>query len=114
MKIKAALTKEQGASYDIQDIELKDIGADEVLVRVVASGVCHTDAVAQEGGLVDYPTVLGYEGSGIVEKVGQVVTEFQPGDHVVMSYTFCGKCQDCLLGQPTSCERFAELNFWWC
>lgn len=111
MKIKAAVTEEQGSPYEIKNMNLKDIASDEVLIRVVASGVCHTDVAAQEGGLVDYPAVLGHEGSGVVEKVGDAVTEFEENDHVVMSYAHCGKCDACLSGHPTSCERFTELNF---
>lgn len=111
MQIKAAVTEEQGSPFEIKDMELKDIGSDEVLIKVVASGVCHTDVAAQEGGLVPFPAVLGHEGSGIVEKVGDAVTEFDTGDHVVMSYAHCGKCNACLSGHPTSCERFGELNF---
>lgn len=111
MQIKAAVTEEQNSKYEIKDINLKDIESDEVLIRVVASGVCHTDVAAQEGGLVEYPAVLGHEGSGVIEKVGDAVTGFEEGDHVVMSYAHCGKCDACLSGHPTSCDRFAELNF---
>jgi len=111
VQIKAAVTEEQGSSYEMKDMNLKDIANDEVLIRVVATGVCHTDVAAQEGGLVEYPAVLGHEGSGVVEKVGDAVTEFESGDHVVMSYAHCGKCDACLSGHPTSCERFEELNF---
>lgn len=92
-------------------MELKDIGSEDILIKVVASGVCHTDVTAQEDGLVPYPAVLGHEGSGIVEEVGSAVTKFEAGDHVVMSYAHCGKCDACLSGHPTSCERFGELNF---
>lgn len=92
-------------------MNLKDIASDEVLIRVVASGVCHTEVAAQEDGLVDYPAILGNEDSGVVEKVGDAVTEFETGDHVVMSYAHCGKCDACLSGHPTSCVRSAELNF---
>jgi len=111
MQIKAAVTEEQGSPYEIKDINLKEIGSDQVLIKVVASGVCHTDVTAQEDGLVPYPAVLGHEGSGVVEKVGKAVTGFEEGDHVVMSYAHCGKCKACLSGHPTSCEQFFELNF---
>jgi aryl-alcohol dehydrogenase len=111
MQITAAVTEEQGKEYEIVDLELKEVNNDEVLIRVVSSGVCHTDVTAQHDGLVEYPAVLGHEGSGVVEKVGDAVTEFAEGDHVVMSYAHCGKCEGCLSGHPTSCQRFAELNF---
>jgi aryl-alcohol dehydrogenase len=111
MQITAAVTEEQGKEYEIVDLELKEVNNDEVLIRVVSSGVCHTDVTAQHDGLVEYPAVLGHEGSGVVEKIGDAVTEFAEGDHVVMSYAHCGKCEGCLSGHPTSCQRFAELNF---
>ena len=73
MKIKAAVTHGKGENFKIEEVELAEPKANEVLIKIVASGVCHTDAVARDLGLTPYPVVLGHEGSGIVEKVGDGV-----------------------------------------
>ena len=111
MKIKAAVTHSKGQDFSIEDVTLSAPKANEVLVRVVATGVCHTDAVARDLGISPYPIVLGHEGSGVVELVGENVTSLEPGDHVVMSFAHCGQCENCLTGHPTVCSRFNELNF---
>lgn len=92
----------QGASFAIEDVELSGPGPNEVLVRVVATGVCHTDAVGRDLAVSPYPVVLGHEGAGVVEKVGANVTGVSPGDHVVMSFAHCGHCDHCLTGYPLS------------
>ena len=94
----------------IEALELAGPRDDEVLVRVVASGICHTDI----GFCDDWdgpPVVLGHEGAGVVALVGRGVEEVEPGDHVVLSYQSCGECRACRRGQPTACERFWDLNF---
>src|SRR5690606_10257154 len=111
MKIQAAVTREQGAEFSIEEVRLSGPGPNEVLVKVVATGVCHTDAVGRDEGPSPYPVVLGHEGAGIVEKVGDNVTTLAPGDHVVMSFAHCGKCDNCLTGHPTVCAIFNDLNF---
>ncbi|NLC62368.1 MAG: NAD(P)-dependent alcohol dehydrogenase [Gammaproteobacteria bacterium] len=111
MKIQAAVTREQGADFSIEEVKLSGPGPNEVLVRVVATGVCHTDAVGRDAAVSPYPIVLGHEGSGIVEQVGDNVTSLSPGDHVVMSFAHCGQCANCLTGHPTVCEVFNDLNF---
>lgn len=111
LKIKAAVTKSMGEDFVFEEVELSEPKANEVLVRIVASGVCHTDAVARDLGLSPFPAVFGHEGSGIVEKIGSNVQYVQPGDHVVLSYAYCGHCESCLTGHPGTCERFNELNF---
>jgi aryl-alcohol dehydrogenase len=70
---------------------------DEVLIKIVASGVCHTDLEAIKGSGSPFPAVFGHEGAGIVEKVGSSVTNVKPGDHVVLSYSYCGECPNCFL-----------------
>jgi len=82
----------------------------EVLVRLVASGICHTDIDFCEGG-ASGPVVLGHEGSGVVERVGQTVKSVKPGDHVVLSYQSCGVCPPCRNGRPAHCRHFWEANF---
>ncbi|MCP5916512.1 alcohol dehydrogenase catalytic domain-containing protein, partial [Klebsiella pneumoniae] len=80
---------------------------DEVLVKIVGTGVCHTDMVVRDQGYaVPLPMVLGHEGAGIVEKVGTSVTHLKPGDHVVLSYGYCGTCSNCRAGKPGYCEDF--------
>lgn len=111
MKINAAVTTGEGKDFDIRDIELQDPKANEVLIKVVASGVCHTDMVARDTGITPKPAVLGHEGSGIVEKVGSGVEHFEAGDHVVMSYVHCGNCEQCLSGHPATCEYLMPMNF---
>src|SRR5690554_7283730 len=86
MKIKAAVTHAQGKDFSIEEVRLSGPKSNEVLVKVVATGVCHTDAVARDLAISPYPIVLGHEGSGIVEQVGENVTSLAAGDHVVMSF----------------------------
>lgn len=111
MKIKAAVTHGQGQEFKIEEVELSGPKANEVLVKIVAAGVCHTDAVARDAAIAPLPAVLGHEGSGIVEKVGEAVTTLAPGDHVVLSFAHCGHCENCLTGHPSVCESLNDLNF---
>jgi aryl-alcohol dehydrogenase len=94
----------------IEDVELRDARADEILVRLVATGICHTDltvkAMAGGAGAV----VLGHEGAGVVEGVGPAVRGVRPGDHVVLTFASCGRCDPCRTGGPSYCDRFAPLN----
>lgn len=112
MKMKAALLREEGSPFSIEEVELMEPKANEVLIKIVASGVCHTDAVARDQLIpIPLPAVLGHEGAGIVEKVGEGVSSVEPGDHVVLSYASCGKCENCLDGHPSLCTQFVTLNF---
>src|SRR5690606_13353960 len=111
MKIQAAVTHAQGKEFSIEEVTLSAPKAGEVRIKVVATGVCHTDAVARDLGISPYPIVLGHEGAGIVEEVGENVSSVAVGDHVVMSFARCGQCENCLTGHPTVCSRFNELNF---
>ncbi|KRK97534.1 Zn-dependent alcohol dehydrogenase [Secundilactobacillus odoratitofui DSM 19909 = JCM 15043] len=112
MKIKAAVVEKQNADFEIKDdVELAEMGPDDLQVHMVASGICHSDEALRIGdAVIDYPIVLGHEGSGIVEKVGPEVTQFKPGDHVVLSFYGCGNCKSCLKGIPTQCENYAANN----
>ncbi|SFJ52551.1 aryl-alcohol dehydrogenase [Halobacillus dabanensis] len=112
MKTKAAITYDKGADFQIDEVELQEPKANEVLIKVVASGVCHTDAVARDQEApTPLPAVLGHEGSGIVEKVGEGVRSVEEGDHVVLSFSSCGQCENCLTGNPAYCDVMVELNF---
>jgi S-(hydroxymethyl)glutathione dehydrogenase / alcohol dehydrogenase len=105
--MKAAVLFESPGKMRIEEVELDEPGPNEVVVRVGASGLCHTDLhyLDREHAL-DRPIVLGHEGAGEVEAVGAAVKEFQPGDHVVgSSMGFCGRCSWCLAGRPTMCEQ---------
>ncbi|WP_201528060.1 NAD(P)-dependent alcohol dehydrogenase [Psychrobacter frigidicola] len=111
MDIKAAVTHGKGEAFKIESVQLANPEFDEIKVKIVAVGVCHTDVVARDQGVVPYPIVLGHEGSGIIETVGEAVTELQVGDHVVLSFAHCGHCTNCLTGHPTVCKTFNDLNF---
>ena len=93
-------------------LELEDPATGEILVRVVATGVCHTDLVVRDGMLpTPQPVVLGHEGAGVVERVGESVTKVAPGDHVVMTFNSCGDCANCADGAETYCFDFFAHNF---
>jgi aryl-alcohol dehydrogenase len=96
MQIKAAVVREKSAPFVIDTVELCEPRADELIVRVVASGMCQTDLHGRDGYFTSpYPAVYGHEGSGVVHAVGGAVQNFAPGDHVVMSYPWCGTCANC-------------------
>ena len=107
----AAVLAANHEPFVLEEIEVEQPQRGEVLVRVVATGLCHTDLSAQEG-LIPFPLpgVLGHEGAGVVEQIGDGVTDLEPGDHVVMSFTFCGGCRSCRTGHPVYCESWAGLN----
>ena len=112
MKIKAAVVREKGGPFVIEDVEIDEPKAEEVLVKIVSSGLCHTDLVARMQFLpIPLPGVFGHEGAGIVEKVGSQVTKVKPGDHVATSYMSCGSCINCRKGMPAWCSEFRRLNF---
>jgi aryl-alcohol dehydrogenase len=107
----AAVVWEPGGDFVMEDIELEAPRPDEVLVRNVASGICHTDvAVRNQDVKLPLPIILGHEGSGIVEAIGSAISHVKPGDHVVMSGDSCGHCRHCHEGQPTYCDEFVERN----
>jgi len=105
--MKAAVLHEVGKPLVIEDVRVDDPGPREVLVRTIASGVCHSDYHYMNGSYTpNLPVVLGHEAGGIVEKVGRDVTYLAPGDHVISCLSmFCGSCGNCLTGKPYSCEN---------
>ncbi|KIL49331.1 NAD(P)-dependent alcohol dehydrogenase [Jeotgalibacillus soli] len=112
MKAKAAVTFGKGEPFRITDIKIDDPKPGEVLVRLVGTGICHTDLLAQSQAYpVPLPAVLGHEGAGVIEKVGLGVTHIEVGDHVVLTYSSCGTCGGCLSGKAYACEHFYDLNF---
>lgn len=110
MEIKAALVREKGMPYEISEVKLAEPKEKDVLVKIVASGLCRSDYGERTGNSIQFPNVLGHEGSGIVEKVGTSVTTVKPGDHVILSYAYCGECKHCAEGHPSSCSHWFEVN----
>src|SRR6266702_7732438 len=101
MRIEAAVIREANAPFRIESLELDDPRPNEVLVRIVATGICHTDlAVVHQDLPAPTPIVLGHEGAGIVERVGAAVTHLVSGDHVVLTFPYCGVCSKCRAGRP--------------
>jgi aryl-alcohol dehydrogenase len=112
MEIKAAVIFEKSGHFSIEPLQISEPNDDEVLVRIVGSGVCHTDLGARDGYLpIPLPSVFGHEGAGVVEKVGAGVTKVAPGDHVVLSWGCCGKCPSCKSGKDSYCLDFFLYNF---
>src|ERR1700754_3840561 len=108
MKSRAAVAWEAGKPLSIEEIDVQGPKAGEVLVRIVATGVCHTDAFTLSGDDPEgaFPVILGHEGGGVVEEVGEGVTSLKPGDHVIPLYTpECGECKFCLSGKTNLCQK---------
>ena len=105
MKIRAAVLYDRAKPLQIEEVELGKPEDEEVLVKMVATGVCHTDLHAITGDIgLPLPIVLGHEGAGIVEETGPGVTTLKPGDHVVLMVLWsCGKCAWCATGLPSQC-----------
>lgn len=91
MEITAAIVKEKGSDFELKKVLLDEPASDEVLVKIVATGICHTDLVARDFvmGSPNFPVILGHEGAGIIEKIGQDVHHLSVGDHVVLTYGHC-------------------------
>ncbi|MBB6095407.1 aryl-alcohol dehydrogenase [Povalibacter uvarum] len=112
MRATAAVLRAPGGRFSIEPVILDALRENEVLVRIVASGICHTDLSAREQLLpLRLPAVLGHEGSGVVEAVGAKVTSVRPGDHVVTSFDFCGDCDSCRDCHVAYCQHAPRLNF---
>jgi aryl-alcohol dehydrogenase len=110
--IKAAVVRNKGGPFAIETLSVETPRADEVLVRVVATGMCHTDIVIRDQVYpVPLPIVLGHEGAGVVESVGANVRKVAPGDHVVLSFMSCGHCARCVAGEPAYCAKGHPLCF---
>lgn len=108
----AAVIRQKGGPFEIEQVKRLSMNDDEVLVRVVATGMCHTDMIARDQVFpVPHPIVLGHEGSGVVEAVGSRVRNIVPGDHVVLTFLNCDECHACHEGHPAYCENFNPHNF---
>lgn len=110
MKIAAVVSRGADTPLSVERVVLDDPRPDEILVRIVAAGVCHTDIVTRHYFPDGVPVVLGHEGAGVVAAVGSDVTSVGVGDKVILSYRSCGSCDPCAQGHPAYCARFAELN----
>src|SRR5207248_7154776 len=112
MKITAAVVPARSQPFEIQQLDLAAPLADEVLVRIVASGLCHTDLHARDGYFpnLPYPVVCGHEGAGIVEAAGAAVTDLAAGDPVVISFPYCGECEPCHAGRISYCTQGRTLK----
>jgi S-(hydroxymethyl)mycothiol dehydrogenase len=104
-EVRAVVAREKGAPVSLETILVPDPGPGEALVRVHACGVCHTDLHYREGGISDeFPYLLGHEAAGVVESVGESVTEVAPGDFVILNWrAVCGQCRACRRGRPWYC-----------
>ena len=112
MNITAAVLHAPNTPLRLQTLSLEAPRAREIRVRLVATGVCHTDiSMMGRPFPVDQPIVLGHEGAGIVESVGSAVTKVKAGDRVVLSYDFCGQCPSCERHAPSYCQYFFGSNF---
>ena len=120
MRVKAAMLRATGAKppyaasrpLDIVEVDLDDPGRGEVLVRVAAAGLCHSDLSVIDGARPrPTPMVLGDEAAGVVAAIGEGVDDLAPGDHVVMVFVpSCGHCLSCATGRPALCEPGARAN----
>lgn len=112
MQITAAVVGQPGAPFTLEAAELDEPRADEILIRIAAVGVCHTDVVGRDGGMpLAMPVVLGHEGAGTVETVGSAVTKVAPGDRVAITFRSCGACARCKSGNPAYCYTMPMLNY---
>lgn len=112
MKTRAAIAIAPKSDLELRDLDVDDPRADEVRIKIVATGVCHTDAIIRDQWYpVPQPVVLGHEGAGIIEAVGSGVRALAAGDKVVLGPAFCGVCTQCIAGHPMYCENFYARNF---
>lgn len=110
-QITAAVARSGKQEFVIERLELDAPRADEMLVRVAAVGICHTDLWMRDGLEAGGQAVLGHEGAGIVEEVGSAVGRFKPGDRVALTFRSCGACGQCRDAHPAYCDHFFPLNF---
>jgi aryl-alcohol dehydrogenase len=112
VRITAALVPEKGTPFQLETLELADPGPDELIVQVVASGICQTDIHGRDDYFgIPFPCVFGHEGAGVVERIGAAVTKVAPGDRVVMASPACGNCPACRRGLPGYCASARRIKF---
>jgi aryl-alcohol dehydrogenase len=112
MQVTAAVVREKSGPFVIDTLELTDPRPDEILVRVAASGMCATDLHGRDGYYATpYPCVFGHEGAGVVEAVGNGISTIAVGDHVIMSFPWCGNCANCRRDMPSHCQQSFAWKF---
>ena len=111
MEITAAVVREKSGAFTIEQLDLADPRPDEALVKIAASGMCQTDLHGRDGYYdMPYPAVYGHEGAGVVQAVGKDVTQVAPGDHVVISFPWCGDCPNCRRNMQSHCMKGFDLK----
>jgi aryl-alcohol dehydrogenase len=111
LDIQAAVAYGSDKPFTTTALKLKAPAASEIRVRIVATSVCHTDLMTKNKGLCSFPIVLGHEGAGVIDALGEDVSGFEIGDHVVLSYDYCGHCPQCRNHKPSYCNDHGSLNF---
>lgn len=113
MKSTAAVVDSRGAALTIEELDLDEPASNEIAVRVAATGICRTDLHIRDGEypVPDFPVVPGHEGAGVVTAVGSAVADVKIGDHVLLTYPFCGECPNCVRGSMAYCEQGFALSF---
>lgn len=112
MKAQAAVLRRPNEPFTLEAVDIAAPGNGELLVRVGAVGICHTDLIFASGALgTPFPLILGHEGAGIVEAVGDGVTKAKIGDKVLLTFDSCGACTQCMSHNPAYCHQFTALNF---
>lgn len=114
IEVRAALATGANRDFEFRTLQLEQPRDDEVLVRIVAVGLCHTDISCRDSNLPACPAVLGHEGAGVVEAIGAGVTSVHVGDRVALSFRSCGECTTCRASEPAYCRSWGMLNFAGC
>ena len=107
----SAVVRRQGGPFLLEQVTLSAPRPDEVLVEIVASGMCHTDLLVRDSRPAVLPAVVGHEGAGVIREVGREVRGVAPGDKVVLSFPSCGQCPRCRTGRTAYCDTIATLKF---
>ena len=111
--MQAAVLRDPKLPHQIEEVTIDDPAPDEVLVKIVGAGMCHSDMLPRDpdGAMAGImPVILGHEGSGVVVTVGSAVRQVSPGDHVILSFDYCGRCQPCRQAAPAYCLEFELRN----
>ncbi|MEV8374752.1 alcohol dehydrogenase catalytic domain-containing protein [Kribbella sp. NPDC056861] len=106
----AAILRDRGAAWSVESVGITGPGVGQVLVRIAGTGFCHTDTVLRAPGFARLPVIGGHEGAGVVEAVGPNVSSPAVGDHVVLSFDWCGSCRNCERDHPAYCVEFGARN----
>src|SRR6476660_732302 len=108
--VRGVISRKKGEPVEVTDVVIPDTGPGDVVVDILACGVCHSDLTYRDGGINDeYPFLLGHEAAGTVESVGAGVSDVEPGDFVILNWrAVCGQCRACRRGRPWYC--FDSVN----